>query len=458
MDTLKKILKYIAVPVLVLVLFMAGEIYLGRLVTPVTDADYFNMDVAAIEAAGQDVDLMFLGSSRIYRSFVPEEFEKNPAFDLCLVCGSSSQKMDASYYMLKDMYSRVHPKTVVLGVQWNSFDTEGANSVKMENILKVYDRISAAGKAGYIFRSVGTDVFPELFYLYRYRSRFSNERIEENNRDKEELRTHGYTPDTSQDYYYLSKGFNYSNVNVENGNMVIETKGVNRYEPERFDSDLVKYLDRITAFCKEKGIRLILVSPPNAMMTLYYVENIQGAMDYFADYALRNGLTYHNLNLLKGRESLLKDEIYYDGWHFSGEGAYIISDLYAQILEKELAGEDISDMFYQDLEALKQEVDRVVAVSAVAEVSDDEIHISIHSLHNDDDVPLYKLEISEDGGKSYECVYDWSEDELLKIKIPAKEAVMYKISAALSEDDEYPAWQVYDIGSWLDPEKGEEIY
>ncbi len=181
-------------------------------------------------------------------------------------------------------------------------------------------------------------------------------------------------------------------------------------------------------------------------------------MDYFADYALRNGLTYHNLNLLKGRESLLKDEIYYDGWHFSGEGAYIISDLYAQILEKELAGEDISDMFYQDLEALKQEVDRVVAVSAVAEVSDDEIHISIHSLHNDDDVPLYKLEISEDGGKSYECVYDWSEDELLKIKIPAKEAVMYKISAALSEDDEYPAWQVYDIGSWLDPEKGEEIY
>ena len=72
---LKK-LKGLLVPLLVIVLLIAAEAGIGYLVVPVNSATYLKKEMSEYERNGVDAGIVFLGSSRVYQSFVPEVFEE----------------------------------------------------------------------------------------------------------------------------------------------------------------------------------------------------------------------------------------------------------------------------------------------------------------------------------------------------------------------------------------------
>ena len=454
---MKKFLKKAAVPVLTALILTAGLLILGRMVTPVGEGEYFRADVEKIAENKETVDILFLGSSRIFRSFVPEVYEEKLGVDNCLVAGSSGQRVEESYLMLKDLNAYVKPQTVVLGVQWNTFQTAEEDVLRMEHTLKLYDRLSLGGKAGYLVRNIGTDVFPQLFYLYRYRFDFTFEKIMQNLSDRRDLKTNGYTPDTTQVNTYHGNGFIYANRNLDDGNIAIDSRWKNRFDKAEIDPTRLGYLDKLCDYCKENGIKLILVSPPVSMMSIYNIDNFQGAIDFYTEYAKEKGIVYHNLNYVRDREEIFPDRLMYDGWHFSGEGAYKLSSVYGEILAKYLNGEDVSGYFYKDIDELKQNVNRVVALRAEGVAEGDEIRLHITSLQNDDADVVYCIEIARDGGKDYELLTDWTDDTDPVIPI-LKENEKLRIKAALSADDENAAWQVYDIDRLLNGEEGEVVF
>lgn len=73
---ISKILKRV-VSLLVLCIFLVTtEALLREILEPISYATYFNHDLKQLEKNGTKVDLVFIGASRVYRSFVPEVFEE----------------------------------------------------------------------------------------------------------------------------------------------------------------------------------------------------------------------------------------------------------------------------------------------------------------------------------------------------------------------------------------------
>ena len=255
-----------------------------------------------------------------------------------------------------------------------------------------------------------------------------------------------YQPKSGANEYYADTGFIYNKDTYETGTIVLEEEI--SYAKEKIREENLGYLDACVELCREEGIQLYLVTGPTTMMRIY---NYQGngydeVTKFYEQYAGKNNLIFHNLNYLVGRENFLPDEMMHDGNHVNGEGAYVISEIYAEILQKDMAGIDTSDYFYSNLNELKADVHRIVAVGAEIERDEDDsdiVHIDISSLQNDDIQPIYKVDISLDEGETYTELSDWSTEHEMDVKVEGGSPYQLKVRAATGNVDDAEAYQVY---------------
>ena len=133
-------LKAFLVPILVVALLCAAEAGIGYLIVPVNSATYLKKEISEYEEKGTEAGIVFLGSSRVYHGFVPEIFEEKLGMDLVINAGSGTQRPESSYYLLKDLNERVHPKIVVLGIQWNGILKESTDAQRLESAVTACDR------------------------------------------------------------------------------------------------------------------------------------------------------------------------------------------------------------------------------------------------------------------------------------------------------------------------------
>ena len=71
--------------------------------------------------------------------------------------------------------------------------------------------------------------------------------------------------------------------------------------------------------------------------------------------AKENGLQYYDFNLIKTKEEKLPDSsAYSDKFHLGNKGAGTFTEMFADVLNKKAAGEDISDMFYTSYSELEE--------------------------------------------------------------------------------------------------------
>ena len=429
--------RVVSLVVLVSMLLTVNMI-LGELLTPVSYADYFVHDLETIEKNNEQVDMVFVGASRVYRTFVPEVFEEELDMECVINAASSSQPICASYYQLKYLVKKFHPENVVLGLTWNQFHSKP----NQQSMLIVYDRLPLAEKMEFALNCFEGENL--LYALYPYRFRINLSDIESIYEGKQNLVAHNYEPNREKNEYYADTGFVYTTTSYETGTMPINGSGT--FSEEKIREVNLAYLDACVELCKENNIKLHLVTAPSTMMRMYRIENYQGATDYFTKYAEENGLTYHNLNYLVDREQILPDELMYDYNHVNGEGAYVTSEIYADILKKDWAGIDTSEYFYDDLEEMKESVNRIVAVGA--DISFDEnnsrlAHIEMESLQNDDVIPYYQIEISVDEGETFVPLVEWTQEAVFDIELSVEEEYELKVRAMTGRDGDAEAYQIY---------------
>ncbi len=445
-------IKAILVPLLTLVFFLAGNGAVGLLLKPLGASRYFSDEIDALEKEGKRADLLFLGTSRVFETFVPSVFEEELGMELVINGGSPTQRPESSYFLLKDLDSRIRPKRVILGVQWNTLLKETGEAQKLESAIMAYDRMSTAGKLAYLPHYLTNGLWPEFLDVYRYRKEFRFDIIAERLAAKKEYSRNGYVPDTEAGSYYLEKGFIYSNNHCENGNIPIIDEGQTRFSEEEIDPAKLEYLEKIAAYCKENGIELMLVASPMAMMNLYHLEGYQDAVAFYARFAAEHGSSFLNLNYLKGREEFLPDDRMSDFVHLSGAGAEEVSRRYALILLKQFQGEDVSGFFYSDLNEMKTEVCRIVSLKAVYEREGDMLSVDIESLQNDGVVPEYLLEWSADEGEDYVPLCEAGKESHLRVKLPSREGKL-RVSARIAGTEETDAWQEYELKAEEDTEE-----
>lgn len=434
-----KPLKRIISLLVLLALLLSGELALTFILEPVSYATYFNHDIEMLEENGTDVEMIFVGASRVVRSFIPQTFEDSLRMNAVVNAGSVLQMISSSYYQLLDLLERFEPSHVVLGVTAEALWIENNTQAK----LIVLDRLHGANKLKYV-----ADVFEPDEYLYalsgsyRLRANLTPGIILDNLSKKTEIAKGRYEDDKTDDFgYYADTGFVYSDTFCANGNVEICNPITTS---QAYNYTELAYLDKIVALCKERGITLHLVTGPTTMMQIYNTDDYQACHDWYANFAEVNGLSYHNLNLLKGREEFLPDEYMFDFNHVNGTGAKITSELYAQILKEEAEGKDTSGYFYESVEELKADVHRVVAVGAEIAVSGQRVRVEVTSLQNEDVTPYYQLSLCMNGGV-FETVVDWIQEESFDIDLPEYEACTLMVRAKIGQDGEIEAYQCYDL-------------
>ncbi len=112
-----------------------------------------------------------------------------------------------------------------------------------------------------------------------------------------------------------------------------------------------EYLNKITDFCAENGIRLVLFTAPLPSGYLYNTENYQSYVDALRNCAAHDGLEYWDFSLYKLQSEInLKIEDFSDAHHLNGAGAEKVHRHSLQDDQAPCGGESVDDLFYQTVE------------------------------------------------------------------------------------------------------------
>ena len=242
------------------------------------------------------------------------------------------------------------------------------------------------------------------------------------------------------DEYYADKGFVFSNKSFQSGNVPIT--GNDSFSKKKLDRKKIAYLDKIVRLCKMNDVHLILVSGPTTVMRIYNTKGYQEATAFYSKYAKEKGLKYYNLNLLRNRLTLLPDELMHDYNHVNGKGAEVTSRVFAEILNKEEAGENTDSYFFNNTDELKKQINYIVAVQGKIQKKKGHKYISISSLQNSDIVPEYKVSLLKDDGNT-EILYDYSAVKKFDISGIKGKVIVY--ARAKGSGKAYDAFQEYNI-------------
>ena len=322
---------------------------LQRLVTPkhVTDTVEGSL-IAAYYAEEKDHDVIFIGDCEVYENFSPkvlwEEYGINS-----FIRGSAQQLIWQSYYLLEDTLRYETPDVVifnVLAMQYNEPQREAYNRMTLDGMKW------SASKVRSILASMTEEehFLDYVFPLLRYHSRWS------------ELETEDLA------YMFKTEPVSHNGFMMRVDVRPAETVPQGRVLPDyRFGDTAYAYLDRITALCQEKGIRLVLVKAPSLYPVWYdpWEEQIEG-------YAEEHGLLYINFLQLIDETGLdFSTDTYDAGLHLNLYGAEKISRYLGQVLQEQLGLEDrrfdehLSVVWQEKIAAYDQEKQaRLAAASA----------------------------------------------------------------------------------------------
>lgn len=417
----------------------------GDLLSPVSYQEYFERDLEIIENENQKVDMMFVGASRVYMTMIPSVFEEKMNRDCVIVAGTAEQPVCGTYYIIKDYAERFHPEHIYIGVTFGSL----LNEPHWLGKDIVYDRLSLKNKLLFALECFDKDKLT-LLKAVRYRTNILN--LKNITEEKKAYKNGEYWEQNLNGEYYADKGFVHTSHSCAEGNMPIgETY---RYSDDMILEENLMYLEKCVDYCKEQGIEVSLVTQPMSVMQTYLVEGYQDAVDFYSEFAEKKGISYYNLNYLKGREEFLTAETIRDHTHLNAKGAQIVSERYADILVKEEDGEDVSCFFYHDLEDLKKDVHRILSVGADIVYGEEDSYtieeqndliparVTLKSVHNENVTPYYRIEIKYAEGE-YEVVSDWSPEESVDLQLPAGISYEMKVRAKTGTEGDGEAYQIY---------------
>lgn len=299
--------------------------------------------------AGQ-IDTLFLGSSHCYRSVDPsvvDEVLGTHSFN----AGSSQQLPDGSYYMLREAAEQNPLKTVYLEMFYTGYNQSASRDIPMAcYLLTDYMRWNSPWRYQYLWEMGGLAALADLLLPARHGIAAPGSLPE---LWKAKL-TDGYEPDNYSYVTYPSEGEAYR------GNGFVYTEGVAQdgystllnVDPEHPLSDFGwENLERVAAFCKAQGIRLVLFTAPLPSAYLCNTQNYQAYVDAVQEFARQHDTEYWDFSLYRKPKAMdLGGGDFSDAHHLNGSGAEKFTALLCDVIARDAAGEDVSALFCDTVE------------------------------------------------------------------------------------------------------------
>ena len=290
--------------------------------------------------AAEDISALFLGSSHAYRSYDPalaDELLGVPTFN----AGSSSQFLDQSYYLLREIAAVHDLDTVYLDTYYGMARIQSSKNSPSIFYISDYMR-DWRNKFAYLWHSGGLATVADGFITLRHD--FVNVNLAANLRSRRRP-VADYSTVTYSNEAYRGRGFVYSFETGAATEAALEELALYDFDRElpMGEFSYAALLD-IIDFCAEKGIRLVLVDQPMPAENLARVKGYRHYCAFLADLARTRGIEYWNFNFYRG-DTGLSDAHYADVDHLNGEGAEVYTRLFCETARAIDAGADAGDFF-----------------------------------------------------------------------------------------------------------------
>lgn len=341
-------MKKVIIRIVSVLVFCALLIFCGKVLRYLVTDDISSYTRIMIhEMYEQDnIDVLFVGSSHCYRSFVPEILDEELGVNT-FNAGTSSQAMDGSFMLIKEA-ARYHDiQHVYLEVYYNGMFEVYKERTQMTPTYIISDYLRPSiDKFLYLLNASGKEQYVHSFIVARrnwsglYWPDFIKEMITQ--KSTEAYRTYDYSNVTSEEEWYVGKGYVAGQGAVDNWNY-FSTRG---WEPVNFENVSQDWLDSLTDimdFCERKGIELTLVSAPMSDFLVTgtggYDEYIEMINDIIGD----REVEYYDFNLCREEYFPSTSELFKDVDHLNQYGAEVFSRSFAKLVNGEVSPEE---MFY----------------------------------------------------------------------------------------------------------------
>lgn len=388
---------------------------------PVTYQYYLEKDLEKLESEGKQPDVVLVGDSRIYRSFIPKVFDSKfgDGTHCTINTGTGSQTIQQSYYYLKDLLRCYPVKYAVVELTYTCF-LENNFEENVQGKMLVLDRLRhPLSKLEFIVENLEPEEWTYLLKSYRYKDRI--EQVQENIMQKLDADIRRGI-DLRKDEHYADRGFVWTQNRYQNGAIGLPETAPVQWEHDKISEASFEYLDKIIDLCQKNRIELILVTGPTTLSTIYSVEEYEDSYQTFKKYAQEKSVPYFELNLLKNRKTLLPDSMMRDSDHVSGEGAEVVSELFCEILNAYFAGQDTRGWFYPSVNEMKRQIGEVIACdfhTEAIEGSDDRTIVAT-SLQEEGKIAEYEFWICRNlKEEKWERLQDYSTNQTCLL--PGKE-------------------------------------
>jgi hypothetical protein len=189
-------------------------------------------------------------------------------------------------------------------------------------------------------------------------------------------------------------------------------------------------LERTLRLCREKGIAPVLVSMPTTDAYLLNCTRYEALLAPVRELAAREGILLLDFNLSRFRFSSLTAANFSDARHLNSSGAELFTPLLAEVVQKALAGGDVSGYFYGSYDEMVRGIDRVASVKCEVVKTGDGLVLEAESLRGPDVVPAYRYFIKAKGQEDYapfkstgsRCSLDGIEPGTYKVRVEASGA------------------------------------
>lgn len=301
-----------------------------------TETQYYQ-DVDYRNSLKGTIDCVIIGSSDGLAGFVPSIINNKLNCSCYNLCGASLS-LNGRIELLKEEIDRNPIETIIVNVCDDDliYDIETHNA---EGDTLLLPRIDGNNKRfKYFSENVLIKDYP---YVYaQYMQNGFKAIVNYNKKSAVDYEALGWHKKEANNIFLSDEEIKHSFLMC---NRIVEKKG-NR-------SRLLELIE----LCQSRNIRVVLVNLPISESRIWQNKNYDDLKKIFENVAKRKNCIFMDLNLIKNREQIINDrESFADQMHLSIQGAKASTELFCDVLKKNDAGENISDMFYDSYdEAIK---------------------------------------------------------------------------------------------------------
>lgn len=363
----------------------------------------------------ENIETLFLGSSHVFCGYDPQILDEVLGENTYLA-STPVQKVDGSYYLLKEVIKNNELKKVYLDMYfWQYRDTPTKRgSEQMYYIYCITDNMKNSwNRIEFLLNASGCEQYIAGFLpAARYGNYLLDlnrfERVVKSKRNSEYINYEN----APANFY---KGAMITPAQVGNPKMITTTDdaGIAQISENVISEYSLKNLDKIVKLCKEEGIELVLVTTPFTDFCVQTIGNYDTFHEYVKNYAEANDIEYYDFNLCKTDILDLESEDFLDFHHLSEKGAAKYSTVFADVMtsyDKTKRQELFYDSVEEKMNALVPQTMGIFLQKSI----DEENMYYIVTIANYDVNVEYRICTLDEQGTENELIQDYSDNNIVK--------------------------------------------